>query len=123
MNQYLRPDMKPLVQRVEGAEAEKCSRNWTGNDQTKRERHDVVRLDESPLRLCLSWKTGTKETAKPIGVFVLDLRKLLEEEYVRDEPGKEEEGGIRLRFYHALDNVIYIQVNGKVPALPVGIGP
>ena len=75
------------------------------------------------MRLRLSWKTGPKHTPKEICVFVLNLQKLLKEKYVREELAEKDKGGIRLRFYHALDNVIYIQVNRKGSALPVGIGP
>ncbi|MGO9113264.1 MAG: hypothetical protein ACLP9L_28870 [Thermoguttaceae bacterium] len=56
MNQYPRPDMKHLVQRVEGAGAEEYSRDWTGNDGNGNQHHSIVSLDESPLRLLGSSK-------------------------------------------------------------------
>jgi hypothetical protein len=58
-------------------------RNWTGNDESRRNHVGVVYLSESSLRLKLSWKEGRNSPVHLIGVFDLDLRHLLEGGYVR----------------------------------------
>lgn len=70
------------------------------------------------MTLRLSWKRSPKDSVHLIGVYELDLRRLLTAGYVRIEPKTENE--IRLRFYHGYDDVIYIQVNSKEPELSVG---
>ena len=110
--------MTRFVRRVPNEEASDIRRDWTGNDESDRNHNGKVSLSESPLRLCLSWKKNPKDSAHLIGIFDLDLRRLLEAGYIRSEPKSENE--VRLRFYHGWDNVIYIQVNLKEPGLPIG---
>jgi hypothetical protein len=74
------------------------------------------------MRLRLSWKRSPNDPVHLIGVFDLDLRKLLADGYVRVEP-KTEEKEIRVRFYHDADGVIYIQTKMGEPKLPVGRMP
>lgn len=80
-----------------------------------------VPLNESPLRLRLSWKKGPKDSARLVGIFDLDLKQLLKAGYIRYEPKSEYE--VRLRFYHDWDNVVKIQVNSKAKGLPIGRVP
>ena len=120
MNKELYPlaDMGNLVRRVQIADVSNVRRNWTGNDESARNQHAKVSLSESPLRLRLSWKKGPKDSARLIGVFDLNLHRLLKAGYIRlDAKSKDE---VRLRFYHDWDNVIYIQVNMEGPRLPIG---
>jgi hypothetical protein len=117
-NPYPASHLSHLARRVGGSEASGIQRDWTGNDESARNHHGVVSLNESPLRLRLSWKKSSKDAAKSIGVFHLDLRKLLAEQYVRIEPRGQD--AVRLRFYHSPADVIYIQTNLRGPALPVG---
>ena len=113
--------MSHLVRRVPNEEASDIQRNWTGNDESARNQQEVIPLIESPLRLRLSWRKSSMESAYLIGIFDLDLQGLLRAGYIRLEPMSEKV--VRLRFYHGLDNVIYIQVNMKEPALPIGRVP
>jgi len=113
--------MSHLVRKVVGAEPYLVRRDWTGNDESRRNHVGVVYLSESPLRLRLSWKEGRNSSVHLIGVFDLDLIRLLEGGYVRREPGTRD--GVRLRFLHGSDDVIYIQVNNSGSALPVGKTP
>jgi hypothetical protein len=108
-----------LVRRVDDSPPPTIHRKWTGNDDFFRNYHCVVNLNQSPLRLKLLWKESSNASSHLVGIFDLDLRRLVEENYVRLEQGVE--GAVRLRFYHGLDNIIYIQVNQKGPALPVGM--
>jgi hypothetical protein len=96
----------------------KTQRNWVGNDASARNHTGVVYLDESPLKIRLSWKSNRKASPKLVGFFDLDLRKLLTDGNVRRERGRSR--AIRLRFYHGLEGTVYIQVNRKGPALAVG---
>ncbi len=110
--------MSHLVRRVPNEEASDIRRDWTGNDESDRNHNGKVPLIESPLRLLLSWKKSSEDSARLIGIFDLDLRRLLKAGYIRLEPKSENE--VRLRFYHGRDNVVYIQVNLKEPGLPIG---
>ena len=113
--------MSHLVRPVPNKESSDIRRNWTGNDESDRNHHGIVPLIESPLRLRLSWRKSSMDSAYLIGVFDLDLQGLLRAGYIRPEPRSAKE--VRLRFYHRLDNVIYIQVKKKEPALPIGRVP
>lgn len=92
-------------------------REWTGNDESDRNHHGRVLLNQNPLRLRLSWRKSSGERAQLIGVFDLDLQKLLAANYIRLEAGTQDK--VRLRFYHGLDDVIYIQANMEGPGLPI----
>jgi hypothetical protein len=111
-------NMSRFVRRVPNEEASDNRRDWTGNDENSRNHHGKIPLSESPLRLRLSWKKSPKDSARLVGIFDFDLRRLLEAGYIRLEPKSENE--LRLRFYHGWDNVISIQVNLKEPGLPIG---
>ena len=113
--------MSHLVKRVPHSGTSVFRRDWTGNDESARNHHGRVSLNESPLKLRLSWKRSSKESSHLIGVYELDLNALLAAGYVRVEPGTENE--IRLRFHHGRDGLIYIQVNSKEPGLPIGRMP
>ena len=115
---YPRTDMSHLVRRVPNEEATNIRRDWTGNDESARSQHEKVSLNESPLRLRLSWKNGPKDSARLVGIFDLDLKELLKGGYIRYEHNSTSE--VRLRFYHGLDNLVYIQVNSKERGLPIG---
>jgi hypothetical protein len=118
---YPPASMSQLVRRVPNEEASDIRRDWTGNDESDRNHNGRIRLSESPLSLRLYWKKSPKDSARLVGIFDLDLRRLLQAGYIRFEPKSENE--IRLRFYHGWDNVIYIQVNLKEPGLPIGRVP
>ena len=92
-------------------------RTWTGNDRSARNHNGVVYLSESPLKIRLSWKSSPNSAAQFIGEFDLDLHDLLARGFVRLETGKP--GGIRLRFYHGFDDVIYIQANKDSSTFPI----
>ncbi|MDT4896076.1 MAG: hypothetical protein QOH25_1153 [Acidobacteriota bacterium] len=93
-------------------------RELTGNDEDDRNHHIRVLLNPNPLRLRLSWRNSSADRGQFIGVFDLDLQKLLAANYIRLEPGTQDKA--RLRFYHGSDDVIYIQANMEGPGLPIG---
>ena len=115
---YPPSDLSHLARRVQNAEVSSIRRDWTGNDKSARNHHGVVSLRESPLRLRLNWKGSPDATVKLVGIFDLDLPKLLADGYVRLETGMQD--SIRLRFYHSTDDLIYIQTNNEGRGLPVG---
>jgi hypothetical protein len=119
--EYPLPSMTHLVRRLQNSDVSEIDRDWTGNDESARHNHNRVSLNESPLKLRLSWKHSPKDSSHLIGIYELDLRRLLDAAYVRVEPKTENE--IRLRFYHGHDNLIYIQVNSNEPGLPIGRMP
>jgi hypothetical protein len=94
-------------------------REWTGNDENASSHHGRVLLNPNRLRLRLSWRKSSADRAQFIGLFDLDLQKLLAANYIRLEPGTQDKA--RLRFYHGSDDVIYIQANMEGPGLPIGM--
>ena len=119
--EYPLPGMTHFVRRLQNSDVSEIDRDWTGNDESARNHHNRVSLNESPLKLRLSWKRTPKDSSHLIGIYELDLRRLLEAGFVRVEPKTGNE--IRLRFYHGHDNLIYIQVNSNEPGLPIGSMP
>ena|SRR5256885_4656004 len=114
------PHLSRFAQRVQDSDAGEIQREWIGNDEKgNRSHHDrKVSLNKSPLRMRLSWKESSDAPVQFIGVFDLDLHKLLAANYIRIS--SEAQDKVRLRFYHGLDDVIYIQVNNDEPGLPIG---
>ncbi len=119
---YPPSNLSHLARRLQRSEVSGVDRDWTGNDESGRHHHNKVSLNSSPMRLRLSWKRSSEDAVHLIGVFELDLRRLLADGYVRVEP-KTEAREIRLRFYHDADGVIYIQTKIGEPRLPVGKMP
>lgn len=118
---YPQAHHRHLVRRVEHIDASGTCRTWTGNDESYRNHNGKVRLSESPLTINLSWKKSPREPIYFIGTFELELKRLLEDDYIRLEANSSNE--IRLRFYHDRDNKIYIQTSSKELRLPIGIMP
>ena len=114
------PHLSHFARRVQDHDTGEIQRDWVGNDEKgKRSHHDRnVSLNKNPLRLRLSWKESSNQPIRFIGIFDLDLRKLLAANYICIS--SESQDKIRLRFYHGLDDVIYIQVNNDGPGLPIG---
>ena len=120
---YPPAECSEFIQRIAARPCD-CDRKWVGNDLNGQVRHDRVPL--GTFTLYLWWKAGpdsTPDEIKEIGAFRLDLEKLLEGEYVRWED--EEKSSVRLRFYRASDNIIYIQTksNPDNPRIAVGTFP
>ena len=100
--------------------AERYSRSWP--DANDHHYHACVPL--GTITLYLWWKAGpdsTPDEIKEIGAFRLDLEKLLEGKYIRWEDEKERI--VRLRFYRAPGNIIYIQTKADEPRIAVGTFP
>jgi hypothetical protein len=92
-------------------------RKWIGNDDSQRHHHGLVTFDEEPLDIILKWKSSTTAPPKLIGYFRLYLQNLCDADYV----SKPRNGKVRLRFYHASDDCIYIQsLINNAPALIIG---
>ena len=118
---YPPTDKSHLFRRVSNEEASNIRRDWTGNDESKRNHNGHVPLSESPLRLRLSWKKSPNDSARLVGIFDLDLKQLLRGGYIRYDADSESE--VRLRFYHDWDNLIYIEAKSNEPRLPLGRVP
>lgn len=82
------------------------TREWTGNDGNRFHHHGIVRLDESPLKIRLYWRSSKDSTKKLIGNFLLDLHGLLKAGLVRLE--NQDAQKIRLRFTHTNGSFIEI---------------
>ena len=68
------------------------------------------------MYLRLLWKRNAQAMPQPIGLFKLDLAGLLKAKYIKqDKPGH-----VRVRFVHADDGFVYVQVRPGAPRLRVG---
>ncbi len=116
-NEALPPEQFHMfVERTSVARMTGNRRNWTGSDQNARCRHGRVRLSEDPLYLSLYWKIAPSAGPCFIGNFEINLRKLLINDYLRDEG----DGVVRLKFYRGHDDVIYVKQRLEFPGIPVG---
>lgn len=111
------PQYRTFAERLTDAPpAGKKLRTWTGNDRNARAHHGKVPREEDPLYLKLHWKQGPGSRPRLVGTFKIRLRKLLLGEYVRPD----DDGTVRLRFYHGRDGVVYIQQRLDYPGIPIG---
>jgi hypothetical protein len=104
------------VQFLKRTDASLPDRIWCGNDNSARQHHGVVALNESPLVLELSWRASKLAAAKYVCCVQLDLPRLVAAGLVRYENSER----IRLRFYHDHDGNVYIQTKLGEPRYLVG---
>ena|SRR5882724_9811720 len=92
-------------------------RKWIGNDDSQYHHHGLVPFDEAPFEIVLQWKSSKMASPKLVGCYRLNLRNLCIAGYV-SEPRN---GKVRLRFFHAPDDSIYIQrLGANAPMLVIG---
>ncbi len=116
---YPSSEFRQLVQAVRTFGASTKIHNWTGNDEIARNYHAVVDLGDSPLRVSLSWRKSPNHPVRLLGLFELQLMQLRKAGFIRNEPNKVNK--VRVRFYHAHDGLIYVQVNSAGPKIPIGV--
>lgn len=110
----------PFVQRVDSAPAGARVRRWVIRDDNQQHHHGAVPLEEEPAYVELLWKGTARGREQLVGVFRLDLARLLKDGYVRRERD-DESNEIRLRFHRGDRSVVYIQAQVDGPALPIGV--
>lgn len=91
---------------------------FTLRDDNHQHYHRRVEIDRSPLIVKLDWRASAKSPIRPIGVFRLDLRSLLEGGYIRLERAMDPRE-VRIRFYRAPDGFIYLQARNDSPRVRV----
>lgn len=101
-------DLCELVQHVpENAK----QRDWTLRDDNHHHHHGKIEMDESPLYLVLTWKETSNSQEKPVGIFRLYLKGLLDAGYIRlDDP---EESTTLLRVNVLLDGGVFCLATRK----------
>jgi hypothetical protein len=109
-----------LVERVDSAPAGVPVRRWVMRDDNQQHYHGVVSLDEDPAYVELLWKPTARGQEQLVGIFRLDLARLLEQGYVRPER-EDHSNAIRLRFHRGERSVVSIQARNDAPALAVGV--
>lgn len=92
-------------------------KQWTLRVDNNSHHHGVVRIDESPLYLELSYRLTATSPVKRVGLFRLNLPGLLRDGYIRFEPANASGPELRLRIIRSVDGVFFIQVNQKSPSL------
>ena len=111
-----------LVRRVEFAPAVEKPRRFTLRDDNAQHYHRRMRLIESPVYISLAWRADAQSPVHSLGLFRLDLRRLLSEGYIRPD-GPSSDDDVRLRFYRANNGMIYLQRKHGAPALAVAPAP
>ena len=71
--EYPSPGMTHLVRRLQNSDVSEIDRDWTVNDESARQHHGKVSLNESPLKLRLSWKQTPRDFSHLVGLYELDL--------------------------------------------------
>jgi hypothetical protein len=111
-----------LVWRVESAPAGVKPRRCTLRDDNAQHYHRTMRLIESPVLIKLAWRANATSQVHSLGLFRLDLRRLLSAGYIRPE-GSNSEDVVRVRFYRANNGMVYIQTKQGAPAIAVAPAP
>lgn len=108
-----------LAQRVEALPPGATARRWVIRDDNQRHHHGVLPLSANPAFIELHWKPDERGREQLVGLFRLDLPRLLEEGYVRLER-EDDPGEVRLRFLRGDRGVVLIQARADAPALAIG---
>ena len=109
-----------LVERVDSAPPGVPVRRWVIRDDNQQHYHGVVPLNEDPAYVELLWKATARAQEQLVGIFRLDLARLLEQGYVRRERD-DDSHEIRLRFHRGERSVVSIQARNDGAALAVGV--
>jgi hypothetical protein len=75
--------------------------------------HAKVNLSESPLYLELGWHQTADDPVQHVGVFCLDLTRLLRDGYIRPESKDSQNSDVRLRIFRADEGSFYVQTNQR----------
>ena len=111
-----------LVRRVESTPAGVKPHRFTLRDDNAQHYHRRMRIVESPIYIELAWRAEATSQVHSLGLFRLDLRGLLSSGYIRrEEPNADDE--VRVRFYRAIDGMVYLQTKQGAPRLAVAPAP
>ena len=105
-----------LVKRLERRELPSRHRHWTGNDESRRYHHGRIPAGENPVFLELAWKRNGTAQEKLVGCFSIDVEALKRQGYLGPDPS----GGVRLRFLHGEDGLVYVGRGIKSKRIPIG---
>lgn len=109
---------KFLVNKVDAVpDGFKCHR-WTLNAVKRKDHHGKVHLNESPFYLHLFWMDSEIENPHEAGIFKLDLKGLLDADYIRHDPVHSAGNDLRLRIVRD-SRGFNIQTNGNGDGLPL----
>jgi hypothetical protein len=100
-----------------------ASAHWTLRADNHNHHHGRVQLSKSPLYLELKWKQSKGAKISRVGIFCLDLQKLLAGRYIRPEPADiDATAEVRLRIVRTDSNHFYVQWKSDEPRLPLDDG-
>lgn len=106
-----------LFRRFQAAEdLKRGHRHWIGNDANGRHHHGMIPVEERAVDIHLEWKATAEARPKEVGCYRLHIPTLLHARFARADVEKH----VRLRFVHAEDGSVYIQVRTRQPRLVVG---
>lgn len=92
---------------------------WTLRRDNNAHHHGVVSLSDAPVFLDLSWRPSKDDPETPVGLFRLDLRRLLQGGFIRHEPDGVASGRARVRVVMRTDDTFALQVRTGAPSYPL----
>jgi len=101
---YSPPSPSRHVKKLRLHELPPKHRCWTGNDANQRNHNGRIPSGENPVFLELRWKKDRHAAEKLVGGFEINVEALAREGYLALDPA----GGIRLKFMHGSDGIIYL---------------
>lgn len=110
-------DTHTLCEAVQDIPRGAAHRHWTLRADNHAHHHNIVSLSESPLFLELHWRPTAVDSARPVGVFRLDLDGLLRDGYIRHEPAGSHGSDVRVRVVRDDDGSFYVETKRDGPRL------
>jgi len=98
-----------FAEKVHNIPQGETSRKWTLRADNARHYHCMVSLKESPLFLVLNWRETAVDSVRLVGIFRLDLDRLLRDGYIRHDPVDSRGSDVRLRIVRNNDGSFYVQ--------------
>lgn len=109
-----------LVERLTTLPPSERARRWVMRDDNQQHYHGAVRVSKRPLLLELLWKPTATGAHQRVGYFLLHLPELLAADLIRFDQEEEPGDRVRIRFFRAEDEIVYVQARAGGPRLPIG---
>jgi len=108
-----------LVEKLKETPAGLTPREWTIRDDNNHHYHNQVSLAESPLVIKLRWRATARDPVHDVGLFRLNLPRLLARGLIREERSTRARGDVRVRFVSESGR-IYLQMRDGESRMQIG---
>ncbi len=110
---------RELMQRLPGP-GDRRPYRWTLRQDDNAHHHRVLQVGQSPYLMHLQWRESKKAPVHEVGFFLLNLKGLLAEGYIRGEPMGSPGPEVRVRVVMTGPGSFCLQVRNGDPALRLG---